>query len=38
MGSFDLLELEGADYRLLPLGKRKERLARLIDRRPSASP
>jgi bifunctional non-homologous end joining protein LigD len=31
--AFDLLELDGADYRSLPLGKRKERLARLVDRR-----
>jgi hypothetical protein len=28
-----LLELDGVDYRPLPLGKRKERLARLVDRR-----
>jgi ATP-dependent DNA ligase len=31
--AFDLLELGGVDYRPLPLGKRKERLARLVDRR-----
>jgi bifunctional non-homologous end joining protein LigD len=31
--AFDLLELDGADYRSLPLGKLKERLARLVDRR-----
>jgi bifunctional non-homologous end joining protein LigD len=31
--AFDLLELDGVDYRPLPLGKRKERLARLVDRR-----
>jgi bifunctional non-homologous end joining protein LigD len=31
--AFDLLELDGVDFRPLPLGKRKERLARLVDRR-----
>jgi bifunctional non-homologous end joining protein LigD len=31
--AFDLLELDGVDYRPLPLGKRKDRLARLVDRR-----
>jgi bifunctional non-homologous end joining protein LigD len=31
--AFDLLELDGVDYRPLPLGKRKERLAHLVDRR-----
>jgi hypothetical protein len=31
--AFDLLELDGIDYRSMPLAKRKERLARLIDRR-----
>jgi ATP-dependent DNA ligase len=31
--AFDLLELDGADYRPLPLGERKKRLARLVDRR-----
>jgi ATP-dependent DNA ligase len=31
--AFDLLELDGVDYRPLPLGERKERLARLVDRR-----
>src|ERR1700730_6131957 len=31
--AFDLLELDGVDSRPLPLGKRKERLARLVDRR-----
>jgi ATP-dependent DNA ligase len=30
---FDLLELDGVDYRSLPLSERKERLARLVDRR-----
>jgi bifunctional non-homologous end joining protein LigD len=31
--AFDLLELDCVDYRPLPLGERKERLARLVDRR-----
>jgi bifunctional non-homologous end joining protein LigD len=31
--AFDLLELDGVDYWPLPLRKRKERLARLVDRR-----
>jgi ATP-dependent DNA ligase len=31
--AFDLLELDGVDYRPLPLGKREERLAHLVDRR-----
>jgi bifunctional non-homologous end joining protein LigD len=31
--AFDLLELDGVDYSPLPLGERKERLARLVDRR-----
>jgi ATP-dependent DNA ligase len=31
--AFDLLELDGVDYRPFPLGQRKERLARLVDRR-----
>jgi bifunctional non-homologous end joining protein LigD len=31
--AFDLLELDGVDYRPLPLRDRKERLARLVDRR-----
>jgi bifunctional non-homologous end joining protein LigD len=31
--AFDLLEIDGVDYRPLPLGKRKDRLARLVDRR-----
>jgi bifunctional non-homologous end joining protein LigD len=31
--AFDLLELDGVDYRPLPLRQRKERLARLVDRR-----
>jgi ATP dependent DNA ligase domain len=31
--AFDLLKLDGVDYRPLPLGKRKERLAHLVDRR-----
>jgi len=31
--AFDLLELDGVDYRPLPLGERKNRLARLVDRR-----
>jgi bifunctional non-homologous end joining protein LigD len=29
----DLLELDGVDFRPLPLGERKDRLARLVDRR-----
>jgi ATP-dependent DNA ligase len=31
--AFDLLELDGVDYRPLSLRQRKERLGRLIDRR-----
>jgi len=31
--AFDLLELDGVDYQLLPLGERKTLLARLVDRR-----
>ena len=31
--ALDLLELDGVDYRPLPLGERKGRLARLVDRR-----
>jgi len=31
--AFDLLELDGADLRALPLCERKARLARLVDRR-----
>jgi ATP-dependent DNA ligase len=31
--AFDLLELDGVDYRPLPLRQRKERLSRLVDRR-----
>jgi bifunctional non-homologous end joining protein LigD len=31
--AFDLLELDDVDYRLLPLGERKTRLARLVGRR-----
>jgi bifunctional non-homologous end joining protein LigD len=31
--AFDLLEFDGVDYRPLPLGERKERLAHLVDRR-----
>ena len=31
--AFDLLELDGIDYRPLPLGERKKRLDRLVDRR-----
>ena len=31
--AFDLLELDGADLRALPLGERKARLAGLVDRR-----
>ena len=31
--AFDLLELDGADLRALPLFERKARLARLVDRR-----
>jgi bifunctional non-homologous end joining protein LigD len=30
--AFDLIELDGEDFRLLPLSKRKTRLARLISR------
>jgi bifunctional non-homologous end joining protein LigD len=30
--AFDLIELNGEDFRLLPLGKRKTRLARLLAR------
>jgi bifunctional non-homologous end joining protein LigD len=30
--AFDLLELDGVDYRPLPLGRRKDRLARLLVR------
>jgi bifunctional non-homologous end joining protein LigD len=30
--AFDLIELDGEDFRLLPLGKRKARLARLLAR------
>src|SRR5580704_17348102 len=33
--AFDLLELDGVDYRPLPLGKRKDRLARLLARVPA---
>jgi bifunctional non-homologous end joining protein LigD len=32
--AFDLLELDGVDYRLQPLGKRKARLAKLLGRAP----
>jgi bifunctional non-homologous end joining protein LigD len=32
--AFDLLELNGEDFRPLPLGKRKARLARLLARVP----
>jgi bifunctional non-homologous end joining protein LigD len=32
--AFDLLELDGQDFRPLSLGKRKERLARLLAREP----
>jgi bifunctional non-homologous end joining protein LigD len=32
--AFDLLELDGEDLRPLPLGKRKDRLARLLARVP----
>jgi bifunctional non-homologous end joining protein LigD len=32
--AFDLLELDGVDYRPLPLSKRKARLARLLARKP----
>jgi bifunctional non-homologous end joining protein LigD len=35
--AFDLLELDGVDYRPLPLGKRKERLARWSTEGSSAS-
>jgi bifunctional non-homologous end joining protein LigD len=31
--AFDLLELDGVDYRPFPLAERKQRLARLVDRR-----
>jgi ATP-dependent DNA ligase len=31
--AFDFVDVDGVDYRPLPLGKRKERLARLVDRR-----
>jgi ATP-dependent DNA ligase len=31
--AFDLLELDGVDYRPLPLSERKKGLARLVDRR-----
>jgi ATP-dependent DNA ligase len=31
--AFDLLELDGVDYRPLPLHERKARLGRLVDRR-----
>jgi bifunctional non-homologous end joining protein LigD len=31
--AFDLVELDGVDYRPLPLGERKKRLGRLVDRR-----
>jgi ATP-dependent DNA ligase len=31
--AFDLLELDGINYRPLPLRERKEQLARLVDRR-----
>jgi hypothetical protein len=31
--AFDLLELDGADYRPPPLGEREKRLAGLVDRR-----
>jgi bifunctional non-homologous end joining protein LigD len=30
--AFDLLELDGVDYRPLPLSRRKDRLARLLAR------
>jgi bifunctional non-homologous end joining protein LigD len=32
--AFDLLELDGVDYRPLPLSRRKDRLARLLARVP----
>jgi bifunctional non-homologous end joining protein LigD len=32
--AFDLLELDGFDYRPLPLSRRKDRLARLLARVP----
>jgi ATP-dependent DNA ligase len=35
--AFDLLELDGADLRPLPLGDRKAKLARLLARKPIAS-
>jgi ATP-dependent DNA ligase len=31
--AFDLLELDGTDMRPMPLGERKAKLARLVDRR-----
>jgi bifunctional non-homologous end joining protein LigD len=31
--AFDLLELDGEDLRVLPLGDRKRRLARLVGKR-----
>jgi len=34
--AFDLLELDGADLRALPLGERKARLAKLLARKPIA--
>jgi hypothetical protein len=34
--AFDLLELDGADLRALPLGERKARLAKLLVRKPIA--
>jgi bifunctional non-homologous end joining protein LigD len=33
--AFDLLELDGEDLRLLPLGERKAKLARLLARKPA---
>jgi bifunctional non-homologous end joining protein LigD len=33
--AFDLLELDGVDYRPLPLSQRKDRLARLLARAPA---
>jgi ATP-dependent DNA ligase len=33
LNAFDLLELDGADMRPVPLGVRKAKLARLVDRR-----
>jgi ATP-dependent DNA ligase len=32
--AFDLLELDGVDYRPLPLGERKTKLAELLARAP----